>query len=62
MPNGVGSVLGTMQLILYFVYHDNKGVPKKHAQTEEESLEMGNGKPNEVKQFNGIEIQGWHVN
>ncbi|MED6136859.1 Bidirectional sugar transporter sweet1, variant 2 [Stylosanthes scabra] len=41
VPNGVGSALGTMQLILYFIYHDKKGATKNQTQTEEESMEMG---------------------
>lgn len=43
VPNGVGSVLGTMQLILYFIYRKNKGETKK-ATTQEESMEMGTAK------------------
>ncbi|KAK7351057.1 hypothetical protein VNO77_10206 [Canavalia gladiata] len=50
VPNGIGSVLGTMQLILYFVYRDKKGVPRKQAPTEEESMEMGDTKPHQRKQ------------
>ncbi|TKY56033.1 Bidirectional sugar transporter SWEET1 [Spatholobus suberectus] len=42
VPNGVGSVLGTMQLILYFIYRDNKGDPRRPTSTtEEEAMEMG---------------------
>ncbi|XP_061341832.1 bidirectional sugar transporter SWEET1-like [Gastrolobium bilobum] len=49
VPNGVGSFLGTMQLILYFIYRGNKGDPKKittaKKPTEEEAMEMGTVKP-----------------
>ncbi|KAJ1411107.1 SWEET sugar transporter [Sesbania bispinosa] len=44
VPNGVGSALGTMQLILYFIYRGNKGDTKKPT-TQEESMEMGTAKP-----------------
>ncbi|WJX34061.1 Bidirectional sugar transporter sweet1 [Trifolium repens] len=44
VPNGLGSVLGAMQLILYFIYRDKKGVTKKQPPIDEESLEMSNGK------------------
>ncbi|XP_027338633.1 bidirectional sugar transporter SWEET1-like [Abrus precatorius] len=52
VPNGIGSALGTMQLILYFIYRDKKGVPK-----EEESIEMGDTKPHQGKQSNGNATQ-----
>lgn len=29
VPNGVGSALGTIQLILYFIYRDSKSDGKK---------------------------------
>ncbi|XP_004502575.1 bidirectional sugar transporter SWEET1-like [Cicer arietinum] len=58
VPNGLGSVLGVMQLILYFIYRDKKGITKKQAQIEEGSMEIGNAKPYQMKQFNGNEIQG----
>jgi len=52
VPNGLGCGLGTMQLILYFIYRDNKGVPTKQATTEEEAMEIGNAKTNQEKQSN----------
>ncbi|XP_058786845.1 bidirectional sugar transporter SWEET1-like isoform X2 [Vicia villosa] len=59
VPNGLGSVLGAIQLILYFIYRDNKGTPKKHGSTtKENSLEMGIGKTHHMKQSNANEIQG----
>jgi len=61
VPNGVGSALGTMQLILYFIYRDNKGGAKKQAPTEEEIMEMGNAKPQQGKQSNANGTQGWYV-
>lgn len=59
VPNGVGSALGTMQLILYFIYHDKKGAPKKQSPTEEEeSMEMGHTKPHQENQSNSNGTQG----
>ncbi|KAL5075604.1 hypothetical protein RYX36_014588, partial [Vicia faba] len=59
VPNGLGSVLGAIQLILYFIYHDNKGIPKKHGSTtDENSMELGNGKTHQMKHSNSNEIQG----
>ncbi|TKY74170.1 Bidirectional sugar transporter SWEET1 [Spatholobus suberectus] len=58
VPNGVGSALGTMQLILYFIYRDKKGVARKQAPTEEESMEMGDAKPQQGKQSNANGTQG----
>lgn len=52
VPNGFGSGLGTMQLILYFIYH-KKGEPKKSSATNG-SVEMGQEKPSEgTKMANG---------
>jgi solute carrier family 50 protein (sugar transporter) len=47
-----------MQLILYFVYRDKKGVTKKQPPIDEESMEMSNGKTHQMKQSNANEIQG----
>ncbi|KAK6939979.1 SWEET sugar transporter [Dillenia turbinata] len=44
VPNGFGSGLGALQLILYAIYHKNKGGPMKGG--AEESIEMGLEKPN----------------
>ncbi|KAK2967348.1 hypothetical protein RJ640_026561 [Escallonia rubra] len=41
IPNGFGSGLGAMQLILYAIYRNNKGEIKKATGTSEGSLEMG---------------------
>ncbi|KAJ4846552.1 Bidirectional sugar transporter sweet1 [Turnera subulata] len=49
IPNGFGCGLGAMQLILYFIYRDNKGEGKKP--TSDQSVEMGSGKPQPEKQF-----------
>jgi len=61
VPNGVGSALGAMQLILYFIYRDNKGGGGKKAPTEEEFMEMGDAKPQQGKQSNANGTQGWYV-
>ncbi|XP_040995932.1 bidirectional sugar transporter SWEET1 [Juglans microcarpa x Juglans regia] len=53
VPNGFGCGLGTMQLILYFIYRNKKGGTKKPPSTSaEESLEMGLPKPNQAKKSN----------
>ncbi|CAJ2667600.1 bidirectional sugar transporter SWEET1-like [Trifolium pratense] len=44
VPNGLGSVLGAIQLILYFIYRNNKGVTKKQPPIDEESMENGQWK------------------
>ncbi|GAU37428.1 hypothetical protein TSUD_395470 [Trifolium subterraneum] len=49
VPNGLGSLLGAIQLILYFIYRDNKDVTKKQPPIVEESMEMGNGKTHQMK-------------
>ncbi|KAK3043782.1 hypothetical protein RJ639_000481, partial [Escallonia herrerae] len=41
IPNGFGSGLGAMQLILYAIYRNNKGEITKATNTGEGSLEMG---------------------
>lgn len=49
VPNGVGCGLGTVQLILYFIYRNNKG-PTKKTIPDQSSMEMSNGKANHDKQ------------
>ncbi|GAB2270491.1 Bidirectional sugar transporter sweet1 [Dionaea muscipula] len=44
VPNGVGSGLGAMQLILYFIYYDKtskKTTSKKSAADDHDAMEMG---------------------
>nr|GLL17521.1 bidirectional sugar transporter SWEET1-like [Ipomoea trifida] len=41
VPNGVGSMLGMVQLMLYAIYRGNKGEGKKANNSVE--MEMGNG-------------------
>ncbi|CAH9076319.1 unnamed protein product [Cuscuta europaea] len=50
VPNGVGSLLGMVQLILYAIYRDNNGKDKKA--TNDASIEMG--VDNKPKAQNGI--------
>lgn len=45
VPNGVGSLLGTAQLILYAIYRGNKGQSKKGE--EDGRVEMELEKPHE---------------
>ncbi|GFQ02375.1 bidirectional sugar transporter sweet1 [Phtheirospermum japonicum] len=52
IPNGFGSLLGTMQLILYAVYRNNKGAVDTTKSTTIETLEMGLPKPHQQKQPN----------
>ncbi|KAF7130427.1 hypothetical protein RHSIM_Rhsim10G0083700 [Rhododendron simsii] len=48
VPNGFGSGLGAIQLILYAIYRDNKGEAKKLG--PDESLEKGLAKPDTQQQ------------
>ncbi|GFQ02374.1 bidirectional sugar transporter sweet1 [Phtheirospermum japonicum] len=41
IPNGFGSVLGTMQLILYAIYRNNKGSVETTKPITVETMEMG---------------------
>ncbi|KAG8378157.1 hypothetical protein BUALT_Bualt08G0108800 [Buddleja alternifolia] len=50
VPNGFGCLLGTMQLILYAIYRNNKGDIQKP--TTDATLEMGLAKPYQQKQPN----------
>ncbi|KAG6774299.1 hypothetical protein POTOM_021652 [Populus tomentosa] len=49
VPNGVGCGLGALQLILYFIYRNNKGEAKKPVSTH--SLEIGPGKVHQEKKL-----------
>ncbi|KAL5560459.1 hypothetical protein UlMin_036670 [Ulmus minor] len=52
IPNGFGCGLGTLQLILYFIYRKNKGGSNKP--TPEETVEMGLSKPTKKPNANGV--------
>lgn len=54
VPNGFGCALGALQLILYFVYRDNKGNDTKKQLSAEDTVELGLEKPHQSKQSNGI--------
>ncbi|EOY16590.1 PREDICTED: bidirectional sugar transporter SWEET1 [Theobroma cacao] len=45
VPNGFGCTLGTMQLILYSIYHKNKGSKETKKPTANGTVEMGPEKP-----------------
>ncbi|CAI8605588.1 unnamed protein product [Vicia faba] len=53
VPNGVGSALGTLQLILYLIYRGNKGNNNAKTTREEESMEMGTAKPMGQEEIKG---------
>ncbi|KAK7385064.1 hypothetical protein VNO78_30771 [Psophocarpus tetragonolobus] len=55
VPNGVGSVLGAAQLVLYFIYRD-KGEQKKK---QDEAMEMSTSNKKPLSSFNGT--QDLHV-
>jgi solute carrier family 50 protein (sugar transporter) len=40
IPNGCGSFLGAMQLILYAVYRNNKGGPGAGGKMQDDDVEM----------------------
>ncbi|KAM5562464.1 hypothetical protein ABKV19_017604 [Rosa sericea] len=55
VPNGFGCALGALQLILYFIYHDNKGGDTKQQQPgAEDNVELGLEKPHQSKKANGV--------
>ncbi|XP_054819828.1 bidirectional sugar transporter SWEET1-like [Prosopis cineraria] len=47
VPNGMGSALGAIQLLLYFIYRDSKSACERPT-TQEESVEMAARKPHEL--------------
>ncbi|XP_051139812.1 bidirectional sugar transporter SWEET1-like [Andrographis paniculata] len=49
IPNGFGCGLGTVQLILYAIYHKNKGQAKKSSPDESMEIEASNGKSHQDK-------------
>ena len=53
IPNGFGCGLGTMQLILYFIYCNNKGPGETTKPTANGTVEMGPKIPHQEKQANG---------
>ncbi|CAK7346847.1 unnamed protein product [Dovyalis caffra] len=57
VPNGVGCGLGALQLILYFIYRNNKGEAKKPISAH--ALEIGPGKVYQEKQLvsNGSHVE-----
>lgn len=63
VPNGFGSGLGALQLVLYFIYRDSskgstgsikKASSSSTAATADESMEMGVAKPHQSKQSMAI--------
>ena len=57
VPNGVGCGLGALQLILYFIYRNNKGEAKKPA-LPVKSMQMGIAKLHQQKE---LVANGSHV-
>eukprot|EP00258_Populus_trichocarpa_P034989 XP_024451008.1 bidirectional sugar transporter SWEET1-like [Populus trichocarpa] len=57
VPNGVGCGLGALQLILYFIYRNNKGEDKKPA-LPVKSMQMGIAKLHQEKE---LVANGSHV-
>ncbi|XVE55214.1 hypothetical protein DITRI_Ditri03aG0141600 [Diplodiscus trichospermus] len=53
IPNGFGCGLGTMQLILYFIYRNNKGSKETKKPAANGTIEIGPQKPQQEKQANG---------
>ncbi|KAJ8541563.1 hypothetical protein K7X08_002379 [Anisodus acutangulus] len=51
VPNGVGSLLGTAQLILYAIYRDNKGKSKKAEEDGRTEMELGKPQEKEVPNY-----------
>ena len=52
VPNGVGGGLGALQLILYFIYRNNKGEAKKPgAAVPVQSMQMGIAKLHQQKEL-----------
>lgn len=52
IPNGCGSALGAVQLILYAIYRNNKGEIAAAAATKGEAIEMGGVKPTQANVYN----------
>lgn len=50
VPNGIGALLGAVQLILYAIYRDNRGGVKKDEMNE--SVEMRTGELQDKKLAN----------
>ncbi|XVE60200.1 hypothetical protein DITRI_Ditri05aG0108800 [Diplodiscus trichospermus] len=61
IPNGFGCGLGAMQLILYFIYRNNKGSEERKKPTTNGTIEIGPQKPHQEKQANGKVVQEEHV-
>lgn len=52
IPNGFGCGLGTVQLILYVIYRNNKGQTQKGATNESLEMEKRTSKPHQEKPLN----------
>ncbi|PIN16574.1 Multitransmembrane protein [Handroanthus impetiginosus] len=57
IPNGFGCGLGTVQLILYAIYRNNKGQTKKPTEDKPVEMEKINGKQHEEKASNNLQPQ-----
>ncbi|PKU70912.1 Bidirectional sugar transporter SWEET1 [Dendrobium catenatum] len=52
IPNGCGSALGAVQLILYVIYRNNKGEISAATASKGEAIEMGDVKPSQENVYN----------
>ncbi|XP_020255121.1 bidirectional sugar transporter SWEET1a-like isoform X2 [Asparagus officinalis] len=56
VPNGCGSVLGAMQLILYAIYRKNNGKAATNCHSNGDSLKMNDVKPAQIYELNGEQV------
>ncbi|XP_022772349.1 bidirectional sugar transporter SWEET1-like [Durio zibethinus] len=61
IPNGFGCGLGAMQLVLYFIYRNNKGSEEAKKPTANGTVEIGIEKPHQEKQAIGKFLQDEQV-
>lgn len=62
ISTGVGLALGIVQLILYFIYCDNKLLSKKAATSDESLQKMDNSHSNNIKCYHDEKQSSFHDN